>query len=262
MTAEPEALAGERPASGVFLIDKPAGLSSFAIVRRLRRLLGIKKIGHAGTLDPFATGLLVLCAGREATRHIEDFMEGEKHYIARLQLGVETSTQDPEGEVTSTRPVEGVNMEVIRACLSTMTGEQWQTPPVFSALKHKGKPLYHYARQGIMITKPPRPVHIYSLDALNYAQESGWLDIAVRCSRGTYIRVLAADIGNALGCGAHLTSLRRTASGGFAVAEAWDGRVLFESTAEDAGAEALLAAGMSVEKALARAGAAVIPVTY
>lgn len=261
MTVEPvPPLAETQPASGVFLVDKPAGCSSFSVVRRLRRLLGIKKVGHAGTLDPFATGLLVLCAGREATRHIADFMEGEKRYTARLQLGVETSTQDPEGEVTSTRPVEGVTMDAIRACLSTMTGEQRQVPPPFSALKHKGKPLYHYARKGIMVNKPPRPVYIYSLEALDYVAESCQLEIAVTCSRGTYIRVLAADIGNALGCGAHLTSLRRTASSGFEVAEALDGRLLF-GRAEDAGAQSLFAARMSVEEALARAAKAVMPAT-
>lgn len=255
MTAEPEALAASPPASGVFLVDKPAGCSSFAMVRRVRRLLGIKKVGHAGTLDPFATGLLVLCAGREATRHIADFMEGRKCYTARLQLGVETSTQDPEGEVTSTRPVQGVAMDTIQACLNSMAGEQWQAPPAFSALKHKGKPLYHYARKGIMISKPPRPVQIYSLDALHYAAESCQLDIAVSCSRGTYIRVLAADIGSALGCGAHLISLRRTASGCFDVAKAVDGELLFQ----DEGGQALLAARLNVEDALARTAEAATP---
>ena len=258
MTAAPPPLAETKPASGVFLVDKPAGLSSFAIVRRVRRLLGIKKVGHAGTLDPFATGLLVLCAGREATRHIADFMEGKKYYIARLQLGVETSTQDPEGEVVRTRPVQGIDMDAIHACLIGMIGEQLQAPPPFSALKHKGKPLYHYARQGIMINKPPRPVHIYSLKAFGYAAESCQLDIAVACSRGTYIRVLAADIGNTLGCGAHLTSLRRTASGSFDVAEALDGQLLFE----DEGTRALLSTRITVEDALASVAKVSVVVTH
>ncbi len=233
---------------GVFLVDKPRGLSSFAIVRRVRRLLNVKKVGHAGTLDPFATGLLLLCAGREATRSIDRFMQGNKHYEATLQLGVETSTQDPEGEVVCTRPVEGIDRDVIRACLERMTGEQLQTPPVFSALKHQGKPLYSYARQGIFISKPARTVHIYTLQAKDYAADRRQLDIRVSCSRGTYIRTLAADIGTALGCGAHLLALRRTGSGPFHVTEAVDGERLFQDT----GLCSLLAARLDVEAALAR----------
>ncbi len=239
------------PAIGVYLVDKPAGASSFAMVRRMRRLLGIKKIGHAGTLDPFATGLLVICAGREATRHISSFMEGRKTYTARLQLGVETETQDPEGGITLTRPVQGIDLQAIRACLEPMLGEQLQIPPAFSALKHQGRPLYYYARQGIQISKPARPVQIYSLTAENYRADCQQVDIRVTCSRGTYVRVLAADIGNALGCGAHLIALRRTASGLFQVEDAVDGRFLFEET----GADALLAARISVKEALAKVAA-------
>ncbi|MDD2465181.1 MAG: tRNA pseudouridine(55) synthase TruB, partial [Desulfobulbus sp.] len=200
---------------GVFLIDKPPAISSFALVRRARWLLGIKKVGHAGTLDPFATGLMILCAGREATRCIDQFMTGRKTYIAHLQLGVETTTQDPEGEITRTEIVPELSQELILACLQDHTGAQMQAPPPFSAAKHKGKPLYAYARKGVMIEKEPKPIEIYALHFRGYDPTSKQLEVEVCCSRGTYVRVLAADIGRSLGCGAHLISLRRTASGPF-----------------------------------------------
>ena len=220
-------------ANGVYLIDKPEGISSFAVVRRVRKLLGIKKVGHAGTLDPFASGLLVVCAGREATRHISFFMEGQKEYRARLQLGIETDTHDPEGTITRTRPVPDLNEQQLTACLNRYLGQQWQTPPAFSALKHKGKPLYHYARQGVFISKDPRAIEIYSLQLVAFEASAAQLDIAVQCSRGTYIRVLAHDIGNDLGCGAHLISLRRTGSGTARVANALDGKRLFSEEGKE-----------------------------
>jgi tRNA pseudouridine55 synthase len=212
---------------GVFLVDKPDGLTSFAIVRRIRWLLGIKKVGHAGTLDPFATGLLVVCAGRSATRCIDQFMAGQKKYLARLQLGIETDTQDPEGTITNTAPVPDLNCETVDACLQRHTGPQMQAPPPYSAAKYKGKPLYAYARKGVIIEKAAKPIEIYSLDRLGYDAGAHQLDIAVECSRGTYIRVLAADIGRALGCGAHLIGLRRTASGPLSVENSLSGEELF-----------------------------------
>lgn len=212
---------------GVFLIDKPAGLTSFAVVRRVRWLLGLKKVGHAGTLDPFATGLMILCAGRTATRCLQRFMEGKKTYLARLQLGVETTTQDPEGEVVRTRAVPELTEAVIKACLQTMVGPQMQAPPPFSAAKHKGKPLYAYARKGIIIEKAAKPIEIYALRFHGYDRLCQQLDIEVCCSRGTYVRVLAQDIGNALGCGAYLISLRRTMSGPFQVEAGLSGEELF-----------------------------------
>ncbi|MDR2551391.1 MAG: tRNA pseudouridine(55) synthase TruB [Desulfobulbus sp.] len=212
---------------GVFLVDKPVGLTSFAIVRRIRRLLGIKKVGHAGTLDPFASGLLIVCVGRSATRQIEQFMAGRKTYRARLQLGVETTTQDPEGSVVATRPVPKLDEATLTACLRRHVGPQLQAPPPFSAAKHKGKPLYVYARQGVQIEKPAKPIEIFRLELLDYDADAGQLSIEVECSRGTYIRVLAADIGRALGCGAHLVALRRTRSGQFAVEDGLSGEELF-----------------------------------
>jgi tRNA pseudouridine55 synthase len=212
---------------GVFLVDKPEGMTSFAIVRQIRRLLGIKKVGHAGTLDPFATGLLIVCVGRTATRHIEQFMNGRKTYLARLQLGVETETQDPEGVVTRTAPVPELNSTTLAVCLRQHAGAQMQAPPPYSAAKHKGKPLYMYARQGVLIEKAAKPIEIHSLDCLGYDAEARQLTIAVECSRGTYIRVLASDIGRSLGCGAHLVGLRRTRSGQFSVDDSVSGSALF-----------------------------------
>ena len=245
--------ASEPAAAGegwVFLVDKPADLSSFAIIRRVRRLLGVKKVGHAGTLDPFATGLLIVCAGRAATRHIERFMGGGKTYLARLQLGVETETLDPEGAITATAPVPVLDQAAIDACLAAHAGEQWQAPPAYSAVKHRGKPLYAYARQGVHIDKAPRPIVIDRLVCRGYDPASAQLDIEVGCSRGTYIRVLAADIGRSLGCGAHLISLRRTASGPFTVGQSVPGDALNEA----GGREQLLAGRLAIDEALRLAG--------
>lgn len=228
--------------AGVYLIDKPVGPSSFRMVQKVRWALGIKKTGHAGTLDPFASGLLIICAGRPATRLISELMAGEKEYQATLSLGVETSTQDIEGEVTATAPVAGLDEARILACLAGFVGEQLQVPPLYSALKHQGKPLYHYARKGVDIPRVARPVTIRSIDCLAFAEAS--LTIRVCCGKGTYIRALAFDIGRALGCGAHLSALRRLRSGGFSVAEAVAGEALL--TDAPSARELLLAKGLTV----------------
>ncbi len=217
------------PPSGVLLIDKPVGPTSFRIVQQVRRVLKIKKVGHAGTLDPFASGLLIVCVARSATKHIEHFMGGDKEYVATLQLGVETETLDTEGEVTAQRPVPYLDTALLEEVLLPFRGDLLQAPPHYSAVKHKGKPLYHYARKGIEINKPPRPITIHELEQLSFTDVT--LQIRVVCSKGTYIRVLAADIGNALGCGAHLIALRRTRSGSFHVDNALDGNVLVEEGA-------------------------------
>lgn len=207
--------------AGIFLVDKPVGPTSFTMVKHVRRALGIKKVGHAGTLDPFASGLLIICAGRSATRMISELMIGDKEYEATLKLGEETDTQDCEGKVIASRCVGNITPETIEKCLADFRGEQLQKPPAFSALKYKGKPLYYYARKGINIEKPPRAIEIKTLECLSHDSET--LSIRVVCSKGTYIRTLAADIGSALGCGAHLTALRRTRSGPFSVTNALDG---------------------------------------
>lgn len=239
---------------GVFLVDKPEGLTSFAVVRRIRWLLGIKKVGHAGTLDPFATGLLVVCAGRAATRQIDQFMVGRKTYLARLQLGVETTTLDPEGTVSATHTVPTLEQGTIDALLRRHVGPQLQAPPPFSAAKHKGKPLYAYARQGVLIEKAAKPIEIFCLDCVAYDAAAQQLTMIVECSRGTYIRVLAADIGRTLGCGAHLVGLRRTRSGDFAVDDCLSGKALFA----DDGRQLLLNSRRSIDEVLHTDGQPVV----
>lgn len=230
MTASlPAAPAGEERAVGVLLVDKPAGLSSFAVVRRVRWLLGIKKVGHAGTLDPFATGLLILCIGRAATRNIALLQAGKKTYQARLQLGVVTDTQDTEGQVTRTTAVPELTTEILTSTLLGFLGAQQQAPPPYSAAKHQGKPLYAYARQGVFIVKDARPIEIHAIELTGYDSTLHQMEIKVCCSKGTYIRVLAADIGTALGCGAHCIALRRLASGPFTVEESVDGAAIFSA---------------------------------
>ncbi|MEN8135027.1 MAG: tRNA pseudouridine(55) synthase TruB [Thermodesulfobacteriota bacterium] len=233
--------------SGIFMVDKPAGSSSFRMVQLVRRALNIKKTGHAGTLDPFATGLLVICSGRPATKLISHFMDGEKVYEATMLLGVETSTQDPEGEVTARQPVLDVTRERVEECLAGFVGEQTQVPPLYSALKYKGKPLYHYARKGIEIERAPRLITISAIECLGLDHET--IKIRVRCGKGTYIRTLAADIGRALGCGAHLIALRRMQSGFFSVEDAVAGAELIEP---EQARDALLANRLTVEDVMAR----------
>ncbi|HSH12127.1 MAG TPA: tRNA pseudouridine(55) synthase TruB [Desulfurivibrionaceae bacterium] len=234
--------------AGIYLLDKPEGPSSFRMVHVVRRALGIKKTGHAGTLDPFATGLLIVCAGRPATRLISQLMAGEKEYLATLTLGVETTTQDREGEVVATAPFTGISAAQVADCLAGFVGEQLQLPPLYSALKHQGKPLYHYARRGVEIERQPRPVTISELECRGFAGDS--LKIRVRCGKGTYIRALAFDIGRVLGCGAHLAALRRIRSGPFSVAEAVEGNALFGDLT--LARELLLEKGLTIGAALAK----------
>jgi tRNA pseudouridine55 synthase len=217
--------------AGVFLVDKPCGPSSFKMVQIIRRALGIKKVGHSGTLDPFASGLLVICAGRAATKLIPRLMDGEKEYHAVLRLGVETDTQDTEGRIIAKRPVPTLQQEEIHSCLAGFMGKQLQKPPMFSALKYKGKPLYYYARQGVEIERQPRTVEIKELECLEFDESS--LTIRVLCSKGTYIRTLAADIGEKLGCGAHLVALRRTKNGSFDVRDSLSGEELMAASFGD-----------------------------
>jgi tRNA pseudouridine55 synthase len=212
---------------GVVLVDKAPGRTSFSVVRSVRKIFGVKKVGHAGTLDPFASGLLVVCIGRPATRLIGQLMEGEKTYQATLVLGKVSTTQDPEGEISTAGPVSGLCRETVEAVLENFRGPIMQTPPSFSALKHKGKPLYHYARKGITITKDPREVIIHELELnhleLAFDERAPSMELKIKCSKGTYIRSLAEDIGNSLGCGAYLSVLRRTQSGCFSVEDSIPG---------------------------------------
>ncbi len=215
------------PLTGVLLIDKPVGPTSFRIVQQVRRALSIKKVGHAGTLDPLASGLLVVCVSRGATKHIDKIMVGEKEYIGTLCLGKQTTTLDSEGEITVTGSTAHITEEDIRQCLTRFLGEQSQIPPQYSAVKHKGKPLYHYARKGEVIEKEPRLIFIRELELLEV--EGDLVTVRVVCSKGTYIRTLADDIGRELGCGAYLSGLRRTRSGILHVDNAIDGSLLADS---------------------------------
>lgn len=226
---QPQDMTGER--TGVLLLDKPPGPSSFYMVRQVRRILGVKKVGHAGTLDPFASGVLIVCIGRPATRKISLLMDTDKEYVATLRLGVETSTQDPEGEVIAEREVPPLAREAVERCLAGFVGVILQQPPRFSALKHAGRPLYYYARKGIDVQKEPRPVTIHRLELCDLDESQ--LRIRVCCGKGTYIRSLAADIGAALGCGAHLIALQRTRSGPFSLQDAYDGSLLARVEAEE-----------------------------
>jgi len=194
---------------GVLLLDKPIGLTSNDALQKARRLFSAAKGGHTGTLDPLATGLLPLCFG-EATKFSADLLDADKTYEAVLKLGVTTDSGDAEGQVTATAAVDVEKADIFRV-LPQFVGDIQQIPPMHSALKRNGRPLYELARQGIEVERAPRAVTIYAIDCLSFVGDS--LTLRVACSKGTYIRVLAADIGCALGCGAHLTALRRTVVG-------------------------------------------------
>ncbi len=203
---------------GVLLFDKPKGLSSNAALQKVRRLFNVEKAGHTGTLDPMATGLLPICFG-EATKFSNELLDADKSYDASLRFGQTTTTGDAEGEITLERAVDFSESDLERV-LMQFRGEIEQLPPMHSALKHQGKPLYDYIRQGIVIERSPRRVHIRELTLRRYSGNEA--DISVRCSKGTYVRTLAEDIGEALGCGAHLIALRRTAIAHFDLKDACD----------------------------------------
>ncbi len=216
-SAAPE---GDRPprrdVSGVLLLDKPGGLSSNTALQRARKLLAARKAGHAGTLDPLATGLMVLCFG-EATKFSGTALESVKGYRAWLRLGFVSTTGDGEGQIRAMQPFSG-SREQLEAVLARFRGAQTQRPPMHSALKVKGRPLYDYAREGKEIQRPERTIEVIRLDCEAWEEEALVLNVLV--SKGTYIRTLAEDIGLALGCGAYLTGLRRLSSGAFQLADA------------------------------------------
>jgi tRNA pseudouridine55 synthase len=203
--------------SGIFVVDKPSGLSSAGLVAVVKRALGVRKIGHAGTLDPLATGVMVCCVN-QATKLARFFLGGDKSYVATLLLGVETDTQDASGRVTATQEVAAFSKKELSSMLAQFSGDIEQVPPVYSALKHRGVRLYRLARQGRPVEKPPRQVHISAIRLLGIDLPE--VRFEVTCSAGTYIRTLCADIGQRLGCGGHLKQLRRTAACGFPIDEA------------------------------------------
>jgi tRNA pseudouridine55 synthase len=206
----------KREIDGVFLLNKPLGFSSNQVLKKIQWLFNAKKAGHTGTLDPMASGLLPICIG-EATKFSHRLLEANKTYIATIQLGVTTTTGDQEGEVVSQKDVK-LKPNQLQEILQKFTGDIIQIPPMFSALKFEGRPLYEYARQGIEIERKARQVTIYDIK-LNKIEESIVI-LEVTCSKGTYIRTLAEDIGHALGCGAHLKGLERTQTGNFQLSDA------------------------------------------
>jgi tRNA pseudouridine55 synthase len=212
----PPARVPSRRVDGVLLLDKPPGLTSNAALQAVRRLYRAAKAGHSGTLDPLATGLLPCLLG-DATKFGAELLDAEKAYDAAIALGVTTTTGDAEGEVIERRAVAVGAGELERA-LAKLRGRIPQVPPAYSALKHRGRPLYAYARAGAPVVRPPRLVTIHELALRRFAGDR--LEVAVRCSKGTYVRVLAEDLGRELGCGAHLAGLRRTATGRFGIADA------------------------------------------
>lgn len=203
---------------GVLLLDKPPGLSSNHALQRAKRTVDAAKAGHTGTLDPFATGLLVCCTGR-ATKISGAMLEADKTYLATITFGVETDSGDLTGNVVSQADATfaGVDTKALQDVLLTFTGTLSQIPPMYSALKRDGKPLYEYARAGIELERAPRTITIYSLELLGMGADGMTAEVEVACSKGTYIRTLAQDIGRALGCYAHLSALRRTRVGPFSL---------------------------------------------
>ena len=203
----------KRAISGVLLLDKPVGISSNLALQKARRLFNAEKAGHTGVLDPLASGLLPVCLG-EATKFAQYLLDADKAYTATLKLGEATTTGDAEGEIidVADKIIELIDFQ---AACAALTGEIRQVPPMFSALKHEGKPLYEYARQGIVIERKPRDITIYQIDIIEFNFPKAVID--VRCSKGTYIRTLSEDIAKKINSFAHLTALRRIATAGFEI---------------------------------------------
>ncbi|MBI2437433.1 MAG: tRNA pseudouridine(55) synthase TruB [Lentisphaerae bacterium] len=202
---------------GLLLVDKPPRLTSHDVVDRIRRQFHFNKVGHAGTLDPQATGLLILMIGR-ATRLANTLLAGDKTYEGALRLGIATDTQDADGRIISESPYHHVTRAQVEAAIQKLTGDLLQTPPMVSAVKKNGVPLYKLARQGKTVERTPKLVHIYEFNLCDFAPPR--VAFFLRCSKGCYVRTLCADLGTDLGCGAHLERLRRTQIGEFALAQA------------------------------------------
>lgn len=231
---------------GFIVIDKPTGVTSFSMVSLVRRLTSVKRVGHAGTLDPLASGVLPIAVG-QAARFIEYMDDAPKAYEASIHFGISTDTYDADGAVTSERDASALSRARLDEALGAFIGEIDQTPPMYSAIKVAGKPLYRYAREGAGDIAPaPRRVRIDSIEVL--ALSEGVARVHVTCGKGTYIRSLAHDLGERLGCGAHLAGLRRTASGGFSLRDARTPDVLRDVAASGRLDEAMLAVDRAVER--------------
>jgi tRNA pseudouridine55 synthase len=203
--------------NGILVVDKPAGISSNDVVQQAKRLFGAQKVGHTGSLDPLATGVLPLCFG-EATKFSQYLLDADKKYWAQVRLGITTETADADGEVIARADTSGITESQVTAALETFVGEIEQIPSMYSALKHQGQPLYKLARQGIEVERAPRRISIYGAELLQFSEAS--IELRVHCSKGTYIRSLAEDLGAALGCGGHVSALRRLAAGPYEEAQA------------------------------------------
>ncbi len=225
-----------RAVHGILLLDKPVGISSNAALQQVKRLFKAQKAGHTGSLDPLATGVLPICLG-EATKITSYLLDADKKYQGIAKLGVRTNTADAEGDVLETRPVPVLSENTIEMALDSFRGEISQIPPMHSALKLNGKPLYELARQGIEVERKPRNITIFELKKLGFKQDE--LDIFVHCSKGTYIRTLVEDLGEILECGAHLQSLRRVAAGPFNINQTITLDKLTELVEDGAGFEKL-----------------------
>jgi len=202
---------------GVLLVDKPTDHTSHDVVARLRRKLNMKRIGHAGTLDPMATGLLIMLIGK-ATRISQYLISLDKEYEGTITLGSTTDSQDADGEVVETRPVPPLTEDEVRTAMNAFLGDQYQMPPMYSAIKIGGVPLYKSARKGEDVVREPRFIRVMSFDLTRFAPPQ--LDFRLRSSKGTYVRTIAHDLGQKLGCGAHLSALRRTATDRFNISQA------------------------------------------
>jgi tRNA pseudouridine55 synthase len=217
MAIEPDIATNGPEAGEVLLVDKPLEWTSFDVVHRLRSLLGVAKVGHAGTLDPRATGLLIVCTGRQ-TKRIDQFANLEKEYTGTFELGIRTPSFDTETDVLDRADYSTVTIEKLEAVVARFVGKQMQMPPMYSAAKHLGKPLYKYARKGKTLERKSKEIDVLEFSVMSF--RSPIVEFRVSCSKGTYIRSLVNDIGEALGCGAVLASLRRTRIGTFRVDDA------------------------------------------
>ena len=236
-----------RDIHGVFLLDKPQGMSSNDIMQKVKRIFQANKAGHTGALDPLATGMLPVCLG-EATKFSQFLLDADKRYLVTAKLGERTDTSDAEGQIVETRDVKVKTPEILTA-LEQFRGDILQVPTMFSALKHNGKPLYEYARQGITVEREARPITIFELNFIEY--NAPYLTLEVHCSKGTYIRTLVDDLGEVLGCGAHVTMLRRTAVANYPTEKMLDWHTL-QSLAEQQDLSSLDALLLPMDTAVAK----------
>ena len=236
-----------RDIHGVFLLDKPQGMSSNDVMQKVKRIFQANKAGHTGALDPLATGMLPICLG-EATKFSQFLLDADKCYLVTAKLGERTDTSDAEGQIVETRDVKVKTPEILTA-LEQFRGDIFQVPTMFSALKHNGKPLYEYARQGITVEREARPITIFELNFIKY--NAPYLTLEVHCSKGTYIRTLVDDLGEALGCGAHVTMLRRTAVADYPTEKMLDWHTL-QSLAEQQDLSLLDALLLPIDTAVAK----------